>query len=154
MAGTSVRKRPRRQALPEFKPPSRTRSRNMAAIKGTNTKPELLVRSAVHRAGFRFRIHPSGMVGRPDFVLPRHRMVVFVHGCFWHGHQCKIGHVPRSNVEYWTAKIRRNAHRDGKNLRILRQQGWVVTTLRECTLRDDTRRLVRSLARRRARTDC
>ncbi len=152
MAGTSVRKRVNRKAcLPVFERPDANRSRNMAAIRGQDTRPEMIVRRAVHAAGFRYCLHPSGVLGRPDLLLPRYQTVVFVQGCFWHGHDCKIGHLPRTNLAYWKAKIGRNKRRDTENMRILRRSGWVVSSVWECSISQDTAALIRSLRIRRAR---
>jgi DNA mismatch endonuclease (patch repair protein) len=94
----------------------------------------MAVRRAVHRAGFRFRLHNWKLPGRPDLLLPRHRVAVLVHGCFWHGHGCKLQHVPRSNIEYWAAKIEQNTKRDARNIALLTHAGWRVAVLWECNL--------------------
>lgn len=139
--------------LPGFDKPSERRSRNMAAIKSVNTKPELTVRRALHNLGFRFGLHSRILPGKPDLVLTRFKTAVFVHGCFWHGHDCTLGHTPRSNVEYWRAKIERNVSRDVRNTNALRQNGWEVKVIRECTLDTDTRRLVNYLCTLRTRSE-
>ena len=108
----------------------------MSRIRGKNTKPELIVRSMLHRMGFRFRIHRQDLPGRPDIVLPRHRKVVLVHGCFWHGHLCKIARVPKSNTAYWSPKIEANRSRDQRNRAALTHLGWQVLELWECEIRD------------------
>lgn len=110
------------------------------------------VRRAVHAAGFRYRVHPREIDGQPDMVLPSHRIVVFVQGCFWHGHGCRIAHKPRTNSAYWRAKIGRNRKRDAKNMRLLHQQRWAVVSLWECSLRQDTAALIRRLKRHKARS--
>src|SRR4051812_26276050 len=92
----------------------KTRSRMMSGIKGRDTQPELLVRSFLHRAGFRFRLHAKGIVGRPDLVLPKYRAVVFVHGCFWHRHNCKFATNPKTNSAFWRKKFAENVARDRK----------------------------------------
>ncbi|MEY3027033.1 MAG: hypothetical protein RLZZ238_1930 [Planctomycetota bacterium] len=112
----------------------------MARIRGTNTKPEVLVRSALHRAGFRFRLHGRGLPGRPDIVLPKHRTVVFVHGCFWHRHGCTLSSEPRTRRAFWRAKFDANVERDRRNARALRRLGWRVLTVWECSLRTAPRR--------------
>ncbi len=122
------------RSLPPFTRPDAVRSRNMAAIRSKDTKPELIVRSALHKAGFRFVLRPRNLPGRADIVLPRYRHVVFVNGCFWHGHGCKISHAPKTNAEYWTAKIERNVRRHAKNHAALVEMGWKVTTVWECDL--------------------
>lgn len=116
------------------------RSALMARIRGKNTKPEVLVRSALHRAGFRFRIHGAALPGRPDVVLPRHRTVVFVHGCFWHRHGCALSGEPATRRAFWRDKFARNTERDRRNTRALRRLGWRVLTVWECSLRTNLSR--------------
>ena len=111
------------------------RSALMARIRGTNTTPEILVRSALHRAGLRFRIHGRALPGRPDLVLPKHRVVVFVHGCFWHRHGCRLATMPASRIRFWRDKFARNVARDARNARALRRLGWRVYVVWECRLR-------------------
>jgi DNA mismatch endonuclease, patch repair protein len=107
----------------------------MRAVKSANTRPELQLRSLLHRAGLRFRLHRKDLPGCPDIVLPSRRAVIFVHGCFWHGHNCKRGsRVPKSNQEYWLAKIRRNRERDQRARKQLRSLGWIVLVVWECAL--------------------
>lgn len=110
------------------------RSRIMSKIKSRDTAPELKVRSRLHAAGFRFRLHRSDLPGKPDVVLPRYKTAVFVNGCFWHGHDCRDGRMPLSNCEYWTAKISRNMERDKANYRDLLDLGWRVVVIWECSL--------------------
>lgn len=108
------------------------RSKNMAAIRSKDTKPELLVRSLLHSLGYRFRLHRADLPGKPDIVLPRLRVVIFVHGCFWHMHNCRFGKVvPRTNAEFWQAKRVSNAERD-KRQRAKLHKEWVVFTIWEC----------------------
>ena len=110
-----------------------TRSRNMAAIKGRHTKPELLIRRALHTAGLRYRLHAKHLPGKPDLVFPRHRAVIFVHGCFWHQHPgCREGRLPKSNLAYWLPKLKRNTERDEAALAQLAASGWDVLVLWEC----------------------
>lgn len=105
----------------------------MSRIRSRNTKPEMRVRSALHRMGFRFRVHRSDLPGRPDVVLPKFRLALFVHGCFWHCHQnCPDGHVPKSNAEYWATKLKRNTMRHVDNVAALRKLGWRSAVLWEC----------------------
>ena len=112
------------------------RSRNMAKIKSSNTKPELIVRSLLHRMGFRFRLNRMDLPGKPDLVLPKYKVALFVHGCFWHCHDnCKKAHLPASNIEYWTAKLTRNKERDAKNQVLLEALGWKVIIIWECETR-------------------
>ena len=125
-----------------------TRSRMMSGIRGENTKPELYVRSLLHRRGFRFRLHVRNLPGKPDIVLPRYRAVIFVHGCFWHGHDCKRGSLPKSNVEFWEKKLQRNVSRDAQVMTQLRSLGWEPLVVWECQLKDIilvTQRLARFL---------
>jgi len=118
----------------------------MAAIKSTNTKPELYVRKTLHAAGFRFRLHRKDIPGRPDIVLPRYEIAVLVHGCYWHGHGCKKDHKPRSNTAYWSAKIERNMERDTRNLKDLDRAGWHTFVIWECSLTTETARLIEKLS--------
>ena len=133
------------QTLPAYVPPSESRSRNMAAIKSTNTGPELYVRQALHAAGFRFRLHRKDIPGKPDIVLPRYKTAVFVHCCFWHGHGCKVDHKPRSNTPYWSAKIGRNVDRDARNLKAAEEAGWRLVVIWECCLEGQTAQLIGDL---------
>lgn len=113
------------------------RSRIMAKVRGENTSPERLVRSLVHRMGYRFRLHCKDLPGKPDIVLPRHKKVIFVHGCFWHQHEgCPHAARPTSNIEYWNRKLDRNIIRDRENLHKLEYLGWNVLIVWECETRD------------------
>lgn len=112
------------------------RSRMMAGIRGRDTRPELIVRSYLHRLGFRFVLAAKGLPGRPDIVLPKWRAVVMVHGCFWHGHAgCNYFKLPSTRPEFWKQKILQNSARDDRVLHQLRGQGWRVATVWECALR-------------------
>jgi len=110
------------------------RSLWMANIRGKDTKPELLVRRFVHGQGLRFRLHAGDLPGRPDLVLPRYRTVVFVDGCFWHGHSCQGKRIPKRNSVFWATKIAMNKARDRRNQRTLRKAGWQVLRVWECQL--------------------
>jgi DNA mismatch endonuclease (patch repair protein) len=113
---------------------------NMSRVKGRDTKPELLVRSIVHGLGYRFRLHGKGLPGRPDLVLPRHGKVIFVHGCFWHGHAgCRRAARPSTNREFWDRKIDGNVARDAANVRALRRAGWKVLVVWQCATKDRAR---------------
>lgn len=112
-----------------------TRSRMMSGIRGSNTKLELLVRRALHARGLRYRLGGAGLPGRPDIVLPRHKTVVFVHGCFWHGHDCRLFRLPKTRPEFWRAKIESNRVRDQRVLEKLVEMGWHACTVWECSLR-------------------
>lgn len=131
--------------LPPYTTPAPQRSRNMAAIRSRDTKPELFVQRALHANGFRFRLHRRDLPGNPDIVLPRFRTAVMVHGCFWHGHGCPAKHVPKSNSPYWSSKIARNMARDARNTASLEMAGWRVMTVWECTLTEDTQQLIDGL---------
>ena len=112
------------------------RRRNMAAIRGTDTKPEMVVRRLVHGMGYRYRLHVKGLPGKPDLVLPRHRKVIFVHGCFWHMHNCRYGRVkPATRAEFWETKRQSNVERDRRSRRALRRLGWQILVVWECQTR-------------------
>lgn len=105
----------------------------MSRIRSRDTVPELLVRSALHRAGYRFRLHSKDLPGRPDIVLPKYHTVVFVHGCFWHRHKgCRFAYTPKSRVAFWNNKFRSNIERDRRKSKALRKLGWRVITVWEC----------------------
>src|SRR5579871_5600539 len=113
-----------------------TRSRMMAGIRGKDTKPELSLRRALHRIGLRYRLHVSRLPGRPDIVLPRYRVAIQVHGCFWHRHPgCVFTTNPSSNIRFWKTKFRESVERDKRSLAALRDLGWRVIIVWECTLR-------------------
>jgi DNA mismatch endonuclease (patch repair protein) len=113
------------------------RSAIMARIKSRNTKPEILVRKVVHSLGYRFRLHRDNLPGKPDIVLPRRSKVIFVHGCFWHGHsRCARATMPSTNVTFWKEKIANNKARDRKVLRQLRNSGWKVLIIWQCQIID------------------
>lgn len=114
---------------------SKTRSRMMAGIKGKNTRPEILVRSALHRRGFRFKLHDKTLPGKPDLVLPKYKAIINIHGCFWHGHDCKFFKVPSTRTDFWLAKINGNRSRDSAQRKALLEQGWRVLRVWECALR-------------------
>ncbi len=124
------------------------RSRNMAAIRGKDTKPERVVRRLLHRRGYRFRLHDSSLPGKPDIVLPKWHAVIFVHGCFWHGHGCHLFRVPASNTGFWVTKICGNIERDRIVLRKLQENGWRIAVVWECVLKGKTRTDPEDLAQR------
>ena len=112
------------------------RSYSMSRIRGKNTKPEILVRKGLHARGFRFRLHNKKLPGSPDIVLPKYSVAIMVNGCFWHGHKgCRYANEPKSNVDFWQAKIARNRHRDEVTSAHLEALGWHVITIWECELR-------------------
>ena len=121
----------------------------MSGIRAKDTKPEIAIRRALHRLGFRYRLHSRKLPGCPDLVLPRYRALVFVHGCFWHGHSCPYFKLPSSRPEFWRAKIERNRENDAKHRQALLDQGWRVATVWECATRGkmaDVDRVAASLA--------
>ena len=110
-----------------------TRSRIMASVHSKNTKPEIRVRSTAHKLGYRFRLHAKHLPGKPDLIFPSRRKALFVHGCFWHGHDCIRGkRIPKDNEEYWREKLRRNRERDIKVQAELREMGWKPLIIWEC----------------------
>ena len=116
---------------------SEKRSAVMRRVKGRNTTPELKVREALTKLGARYRLHRKDLPGNPDIVMPGRRLALFVHGCFWHGHDCARGaRVPKQNRDYWVAKVGRNRARDAKNAAALSEAGWRVETIWECELKD------------------
>jgi len=117
-----------------------TRSRNMAAIRGADTKPEMIVRRALHARGFRFRLHDRKLPGRPDLVLPKYRAVILVNGCFWHGHDCALFRWPKTREEFWREKIDGNVERDRKNLAALKSHNRRIAVIWECALKGKQRR--------------
>jgi len=109
------------------------RSENMRQIRSKNTKPEMLLRSLLHKAGYRFRLHRRDLPGKPDIVFPGRRKVIFVHGCFWHQHPgCREGRLPGTRQDYWRPKLERNVERDAATIEQLRALGWQVLTVWEC----------------------
>ena len=123
-----------------------TRSRMMSGIRGRNTQPEMTVRSFLHRSGFRFRLHRRGLPGKPDIVLPRWDAVVFVHGCFWHGHGgCRYFKLPKTREAFWAGKIESNVRRDAATIQRLLEAGWRVAIVWECALRDESANALNSL---------
>ena len=115
-----------------------TRSRMMASIRGKDTKPEMIVRRGLHRRGFRFRLHSRSLPGRPDLILPRYRIAIFVHGCFWHGHDCPLFRWPRTRKDFWRGKIEGNRERDRSAVEQLHGMGWRTLTIWECAFRGRT----------------
>lgn len=112
------------------------RSEVMRAVKARDTGPEIRLRKALFALGFRYRLNVKNLPGKPDIVFPKHRTVIFVHGCFWHGHHCKRGRrAPKANADYWREKIARNKARDQKNATALQYLGWRVITVWECELK-------------------
>ena len=113
------------------------RSWNMGRIRGKDTAPELRVRSELHRMGYRFRLHQKDLPGSPDIVLPKFRTVIFVHGCFWHRHAgCRLNYSPKTRVKFWESKFEKNVSRDRQNAAALKDAGWNVAIIWECSTRD------------------
>ncbi len=127
------------------------RSWNMSRISGVDTTPERFVRSLLHAMGFRFRLHDKSLPGKPDIVLKKHRTLIFVHGCFWHRHEaCRYCYSPKSNVEFWQAKFKRNVSRDTEVEHALKKLGWKVLKVWECEVANEKklrRKLTRHLTR-------
>ncbi len=112
------------------------RSYNMQQIRSTNTKPEMLVRRFLHANGFRYKLHDKTLPGKPDIVLPKYKTIIFIHGCFWHGHErCKYFVVPKTRTDWWTNKINTNKTNDTKAVKALRKAGWKIITVWECKLK-------------------
>lgn len=114
------------------------RSWNMRRVPGKNTRQEIIVRSLLHRMGFRFTLHSKDLPGKPDIVLPKYHTVIFVHGCFWHQHEnCIDGRLPKSNLDFWEPKLTKNKNRDQQKMEQLKSLGWKVITLWECQIEKD-----------------
>ena len=114
----------------------KSRSEIMASIRSKNTKPELIIRKNLHKLGFRFRLHETNLPGSPDIVMKKFNAVIFVNGCFWHGHNCQTWARPKSNINYWMKKIERNKTRDLSNIASLRKMKWRVLVVWQCSLKN------------------
>lgn len=125
-----------------------TRSAIMSRVRSTDTKPEMAVRRALHARGYRYSLHSRSLPGRPDIVLTRHQAVVMVHGCFWHGHDCRLYRLPQSRQEYWSAKVERNKARDSDVQKKLKDMGWRCFVVWECAVRRPGGREVEEIAGR------
>jgi DNA mismatch endonuclease, patch repair protein len=112
------------------------RSRIMRSVGSKDTGPEMIVRRLIHRMGFRYRLHQKSLPGSPDLVLKKHHSIIFIHGCFWHGHSCSKGRLPKSRLDFWVPKIKKNRSRDARSLRLLRADGWRVLTVWQCEKKD------------------
>ena len=123
----------------------KTRSRMMSGIRGKDTKPELIIRKVLFRKGFRYRLHDKKLPGKPDIVLPKYHSVIFVHGCFWHGHNCHLFKWPKTRPAFWKKKIKRNREVDKRNYKKLREEGWYILTVWECALKGKTCRPLEKL---------
>jgi len=126
-----------------------TRSRMMSKIKGKDTRPELVVRRALHRLGYRYRLHRKDLPGRPDMIFPSCKAVIFVNGCFWHAHDCGLFRLPKTHTGFWKNKISKNVERDKKNIQLLKEQGWRVLIVWECSIKrkkdEDISGVIRSI---------
>ena len=108
---------------------------NMSRVRGRDTKPEMIIRRGLHAKGLRFRLHRQDLPGRPDLVLPRHRTIILVHGCFWHGHGCHLCKTPQTRTDFWESKISKTVERDQRTIEVLLREGWRVLIVWECALR-------------------
>lgn len=126
------------------------RSRNMSAIKGRDTTPELFVRKELLKQGFRYRLNVKTLPGKPDIVIRKYKIIIFVNGCFWHGHNCKKGKRPASNNQFWNKKIDSNIYRDSLNIEQLKNLGWSVKLIWTCDLKSQTERVVAEMLQLRA----
>lgn len=132
------------ELLKNYQESKAQRSAIMARVKGKNTTPEMIVRRLAFSMGYRYRLHDSALPGKPDLVFPSRRKVIFVHGCFWHGHTCRAGqNRPASNLAYWNAKLDKNQSRDRDNQTNLKAAGWDTLVLWECKLRDTEKMAMR-----------
>ena len=123
------------------------RSWNMSRIKGKDTNPELLLRSLLHKKGFRFRIHDKRLPGKPDIVLPRYRTVILVHGCFWHRHSgCRYAYTPKSRQEFWLKKFEDTIQRDNEQAALLKSNGWGIVVVWECELKKNSHDVVKKIS--------
>ncbi|WP_415909131.1 very short patch repair endonuclease [Oleiharenicola sp. Vm1] len=119
------------------------RSRIMASVRTRDTGPEVALRKRLHSLGYRYRMHAANLPGRPDIVFPSRKKVIFVHGCFWHGHRCRWGRLPKSRIDYWEMKIRSNRSRDRRTSAAIRKAGWGVLVVWQCEIRKVDRVLPR-----------
>jgi DNA mismatch endonuclease (patch repair protein) len=148
----SIGRRPARKDIKASRAPSAERSATMRAVKSRDTAPELLLRKMLRSIATGYRLHRADLPGKPDVVYGPRRLAIFMHGCFWHGHDCKRGaRAPKDNADYWSGKIARNRARDAANLKALEAQGWRTLVVFECALKDRAaleRRLRKALGRR------
>lgn len=117
------------------------RSKNMSRIRGRNTRLELVIRKGLHGRGFRYRLHAPTLPGKPDMMFPKSKTVIFINGCFWHGHDCALFREPKTNVEFWRQKISKNRENDRKNIKSLQASGWRVLTIWECSIRNNKKNI-------------
>ena len=119
------------------------RSEIMRSVKHKDTGPEIALRKMLHRLGYRYKLHAKNLPGKPDIAFPGRRKVIFVHGCFWHGHRCRYGRLPQSRLEYWQPKIEANRTRDARKANELRRAGWKIAVVWQCELKTSERTLKR-----------
>ena len=123
-----------------------TRSKIMAAVGQKDTKPEMALRKALHRMGFRYVVNDKRLPGSPDLVFPKYRAAIFVHGCFWHHHGCKYSTIPQTRIEFWKEKFKANKKRDRRKISELRKQGWRVKVVWECRLKSNNKKVLRQVS--------
>lgn len=123
------------------------RSKNMSHIKSKDTSIELKVRRYLFSLGYRYRVNYKNLPGKPDIVFTKKKIAIFIHGCYWHGHNCnsRYAHVSKSNTDYWSAKIKRNQERDKRNIELLEKDGWKVIVLWECEIKEDFEKVIKNL---------
>lgn len=122
-----------------------TRSYNMSQVKGKDTQPEMLVRKFLFAQGFRYRLHDKKLPGKPDIILPKYKIVIFVHGCFWHGHErCKYATIPKTRSDWWKEKINKNLANDEKAIRSLKEMGWQIIVIWGCELKPNQKDIILS----------
>lgn len=125
------------------------RSEVMSHIRSKNTKPEMMVRSALHKLGYRYSLHRKELPGQPDLTLPKYNSVIFINGCFWHQHRkCRNGHIPKTRTEYWRNKFDKNVERDRRSYRELRKCGWNVIIVWECEIKNDLHSVIKNIIKK------
>ncbi|MBI4383070.1 MAG: DNA mismatch endonuclease Vsr [Nitrospinae bacterium] len=130
------------------------RSYIMSCVKSRHTSPEILIRKELHKIGLRYRLHDKNLPGKPDLVFPKYKAVVFVNGCFWHGHKCSKGRLPKSNLVFWREKVERNRKRDSQNARSLRRLGYKVLVVWQCSIMGRRKIEIRALGEKVRRWLC
>ena len=123
----------------------KTRSRMMSGIRGKNTQPELIIRKALFSQGFRYKLHDKNLPGKPDLVFPKYHSLVFIHGCFWHGHNCHLFKWPSTRPEFWKKKINTNKKVDKRNYKKLKKEGWHIMTIWECAVKGKKRKPIENI---------
>ncbi len=123
----------------------KTRSRMMSGIKGKNTRPELIIRKALFKKGFRYKLHDKKLPGKPDLVFQKYHSVIFIHGCFWHGHNCHLFKWPSTRPNFWRKKIFRNKEIDKRNCKQLKKEGWYILTIWECAIKGKKKKPLKNI---------